>query len=946
MWPSQIVDPAVCNNDKVLRAGKEGQILVYYFGDHLFGWYSRETHGLKDFAEHYENFSVPKPGKTKLFQAALDEAEAEKSDLGALARGWKASLTDEQLRNRKKGGAAVEASKSAPAAKKDAKPKTAALPKEPKAAAKIAPEQERTGFDVFRSNIGDSLDTNEPGVYKEMWDAMTADRKQYYEDLARSSDKKDAGKKGGKAAAPAAPPRKPPGALQLYVAAHKHLIRELGLSQKEFKVYMQGDWDSAVAAVRAPFEREAMEKMNVYQSKRTEWILANPDAGAALSDKEEDAVAESFSVGEAEPHPDDDPRNHDYCEQCGRGGELICCDGCPASYHPKCLPVPRTLADLPDHWFCHVCSASRGVAVDQKALAAENKKKVTTGPALSPLQLTDVKRERHLDEETVAKRAKTERDMAVSGSDKGRGFDGDSGQTRQPHPQSAENGSRKGDDTRGGGWPRTHDSTSTRERDARAAEVPMPRVPESPRYPPESRLFISGVNCGMAERDLALEIKKFGKIAEQFRFKPGAAFVHVQMETAEDAHRTLVGLKNFRFKGREAPLNVKIAEPRPGQGSDRGKDEAPTALGNGPSASEKLVPGMSKSEVESVLRRLGFDRNTACLEDVRRLRDELNDLTRTFDQQSSELANMRSIAASKMEDEKNEELRVQPHRQEGKVRSYYQDLLRKLDIEVEDKREKDRAAHRNAQTNWKRRRQSILGSHQVPCFIDQGLPPRDMWTTIDHVWALLDRWAPASEPRREQQLRPQIPDPPRISQQPVVQAPAYDNRHHPSRPHDGFNQAVPPSHYDDRPPTGWAAPPPPHAASGYGAPPPMPPRPHMNYPPPAPAYPPHSHPHPHPHPGPAPYSAPHKNGFGVPPPPLPMHQNRVDPYAQQMHQQPPIRPPPPAPAFGGMDFGSDDILAALSAVSQLQGLMGPPAAAPAGNMDVDYSDLFNALKKD
>ena len=78
MWPSQIVDPAVCNNDKVLRAGKEGQLLVYYFGDHMFGWYPRETHGLKDFVEHYENFSVPKAGKTKLFQTALDEAEAEK----------------------------------------------------------------------------------------------------------------------------------------------------------------------------------------------------------------------------------------------------------------------------------------------------------------------------------------------------------------------------------------------------------------------------------------------------------------------------------------------------------------------------------------------------------------------------------------------------------------------------------------------------------------------------------------------------------------------------------------------------------------------------------------------------------------------------------------------------------------------------------------------------
>jgi hypothetical protein len=951
MWPSQIVDPAVCNNDKVLRAGKEGQLLVYYFGDHMFGWYPRETHGLKDFSEHHEHFSAPKAGKTKLFQAALDEAEAEKNDLGALARRWKASLTDEQLRSRKQGGAAAEASKSAPAAKKEAKPKSAALPKEPKASAKSAPEPERTGFDVFRSNIGNSLDTmdaSDPGVYKEMWDAMTADRKQYYEDLARSSDKKDAGKKGGKAAAPAAPPRKPPAAFQLYVAANKHLMRELSLSQKEFKVYMQGEWDSAAAAARAPFEREAMEKMNVYQSKRTEWILANPDAGAALSDKEDEVNADAFSVGEAEPHPDDDPRNHDYCEQCGRGGELICCDGCPASYHPKCLPVPRTLADLPDHWFCHVCSASRGVASDHKAPAADSTKKINPGPAVSPVQRNDVKRERHLDDDTVAKRAKVERDAAVSRSDKVRIHDGDSSHSRQPQQQQMqrppENGWRKGDDTKGGGWPRAHDSASTRERDARAAEAPTPRVPsDSPRYPPESRLFISGVNCGMTERDLTLEIKKFGKIAESFRFKPGAAFVHVQMETAEGAHRTMAGLKNFRFQGREAPLNVKIADPRPeGRGSDRVKEEATPASSSAASAQEKLVPLMTKSEVESVLRRLGFDRNTACLEDVRRLRDELNDITRTFEQQSSELSNMRSIAASKMEDEKNAELRRVPQH-EGKVRSHYQDLLRELNIEVEDKREKDRAAHRTAQTNWKRRRQSILGSHQVPCFIDQGLPPRDMWATIDHAWASLDRWAPLSI-RQEPPPRPQISDPPPRSSQPVAPAPAYEHRSHAPRPNEGFNHSHPPSPYDERQPAAWAMPPPHHAAPAfYGAPaPPMQPRPHMtemNYPPPAPSYNPHHPhpPHPHSHPAPAPYLPPLKNGYGMPPAPVP-----------PQHAYPPPLPPgrqpqPPAPAFSEIDFGSDDI---LNALSQLQGLVAPPAAAAAGSTDEDYSDLFNALKKD
>lgn len=930
MWPSQIVDPAVCNNDKVLRAGKEGQLLVYYFGDHMFGWYPRETHGLKDFVEHYENFSVPKAGKTKLFQTALDEAEAEKNDLGATARRWKQSLTDEQIRSRKQAAAAAEASKSSTAVKKDSKPKHAALPKEPKAAVKSAPEPDRTGFDVFRSNIGASLDINELSVYQEMWDAMAADRKQYYDDLARSGDKKEVAKKGGKASAPSAPPRKPPGAFQLYSAANKNLIRELGLSQKEFKVYMQGEWESAAAGVRAPFEREAMEKMNVYQSKRTEWILANPEAGAALSDKDDDVAADAFSVGEAEPLPEDDPRNHDYCEQCGRGGELICCDGCPASYHPKCLPIPKLLADLPDHWFCHVCTASRGNAVDHKASTTDMKQKVSvfSGTVVSPTQQrSDMKRERNVDEETVVKRAKS--GSEASNGAKGRSHDGNS------DLNNSDNGARNGDDTKSGWGSRPASSATSWQREPEAA---TPRLPESPRYPPNSRLFISGVNCGMTERDLALEIKKFGKIAEQFRFKPGAAYVHVQMTTSEDAHRAMTGLKNFRFREREPPLNVKIADPRPVSGPDRANPQPPTVtVAAGASiAQDKLLPGMSKSEVDAILHRLGFDRNTACLRDVRLLRDELNDLMRSYDQQCSDLTNMRSNAAAKMEEEKNHELRSQPRLKEASIRRHYDDLKRRLDIEVEDKREQDRKAHRNAQTNWKRKRQSILGAHQVPCFIDQALPSRDMWTTIDHAWAYLDRCAPPSEPRRE---------PPRIPVHDPEQTPipmfarhgqpsqSYHVPEHAIYDDPNANNGPPLHHYNDR------LPPPPQ----YNDRPPRPPQ-HERVPP---GW---SDPH-------RPPFAQHQNSVVAPRPPYPPTIPYIGPGSAPFYQPPqqdtlgippPTMYPNPRTQAAPPVFGSDDIVAALA---QLEGLMPPPtmpaaAAMPPVVSDVDYNDVYSILQND
>ncbi|KAK3587148.1 hypothetical protein CHS0354_006790 [Potamilus streckersoni] len=48
--------------------------------------------------------------------------------------------------------------------------------------------------------------------------------------------------------------------------------------------------------------------------------------------------------------------NHDYCDSCQEGGDLLCCDRCPASFHLQCHDPPLMEDDIPPgEWICHRC---------------------------------------------------------------------------------------------------------------------------------------------------------------------------------------------------------------------------------------------------------------------------------------------------------------------------------------------------------------------------------------------------------------------------------------------------------------------------------------------------------------------------------------------------------------------------------------------------------------
>ncbi|GJN77519.1 hypothetical protein PLIIFM63780_001010 [Purpureocillium lilacinum] len=50
--------------------------------------------------------------------------------------------------------------------------------------------------------------------------------------------------------------------------------------------------------------------------------------------------------------------NDEYCSACGNAGDVVCCDGCPRSFHFECVDMVPS-EDLPDEWYCNECLIRR-----------------------------------------------------------------------------------------------------------------------------------------------------------------------------------------------------------------------------------------------------------------------------------------------------------------------------------------------------------------------------------------------------------------------------------------------------------------------------------------------------------------------------------------------------------------------------------------------------------
>uniref|UniRef100_A0A668AIJ7 Chromodomain helicase DNA binding protein 4a n=1 Tax=Myripristis murdjan TaxID=586833 RepID=A0A668AIJ7_9TELE len=64
-----------------------------------------------------------------------------------------------------------------------------------------------------------------------------------------------------------------------------------------------------------------------------------------------DAEEDNGEAGE----PEEDDHHMEFCRVCKDGGELLCCDSCPSSYHIHCLNPP--LPEIPNgEWICPRCT--------------------------------------------------------------------------------------------------------------------------------------------------------------------------------------------------------------------------------------------------------------------------------------------------------------------------------------------------------------------------------------------------------------------------------------------------------------------------------------------------------------------------------------------------------------------------------------------------------------
>ena len=81
---------------------------------------------------------------------------------------------------------------------------------------------------------------------------------------------------------------------------------------------------------------------------------------AVTADEPFDKVAAAaFTASVKKKNQDEGKDNNDYCSACGTSGFMLCCEGCPRSFHLSCLDPPLDPLQIPTgSWYCAACGGA------------------------------------------------------------------------------------------------------------------------------------------------------------------------------------------------------------------------------------------------------------------------------------------------------------------------------------------------------------------------------------------------------------------------------------------------------------------------------------------------------------------------------------------------------------------------------------------------------------
>ncbi|XP_044146953.1 autoimmune regulator-like [Bufo gargarizans] len=173
----------------------------------------------------------------------------------------------------------------------------------------------------------------------------------------KAGGEKDSGGTGPPLGTGPPPKTKPPRKIEKIEKLGSSLVPQVHCSQKSPTSVGDAEGKAAIFTISKPV---TTEKTSPDKSKQKETELENTERHrnkplkltlrTKLSTSDTGIVAPTVPAPELSHHQSND----DECSVCRDGGELLCCDGCPRSFHLSCLVPPLTY--IPSGtWRCDSC---------------------------------------------------------------------------------------------------------------------------------------------------------------------------------------------------------------------------------------------------------------------------------------------------------------------------------------------------------------------------------------------------------------------------------------------------------------------------------------------------------------------------------------------------------------------------------------------------------------